>query len=482
MPASRYRMRMKRVLFIAYHFPPLAPIGAMRPLGFCRYLEQHGWQPHILTTDVESVYPPMALDTHLSGRLSADIPIMRVPHPNPLWSLIRTRDQLRQTLRGGNRQHCQDDDSVPVLPPSRHMNSRSIWATCKDFVSDCLVFPDSQRFWFRPALKAGLRICRESPPDAIVATGSPWTSLLVGSALAEQTRIPFIADFRDPWTAPNFHAHVLSPALLDKAKQLENKVCATATRVIANTPELRDQLLADHAGLTGLAELADRCVTITNGFDGKAIGLDNQTDCRTQDISSRPALELCHFGGVYGERNPLPLLQALKALAVEQSIQPGQLRVRFVGSWDQADKDIPQLAQELEQRGLLRRDPPVSHSRSLQLMQHAPILLVLHPNAPLQIPAKLYEYIATQRPLVVIGGEGATTRLVEQEQLGRSCPNQMVEIKNLLAALLSGQLQLEPPAPANVARFDYQMLTGKLVEVLNTACEEKSRLETASAA
>lgn len=476
---------MKRVLFIAYHFPPLAPIGAMRPLGFCRYLEQYGWQPHVLTTGLDSVYPPMTLDTHLSGRLASDMPITRVPHPNPLWTLIQMRDQLRQTLRGENQPQSQRSDSVGVLESSHqshqgnsHSTSPSTWTTCKDFVSDRLVFPDPQRFWFRPALKAGLRICREVRPDAIVATGSPWTSLLVGRAIAEHTRIPFIADFRDPWTAPNFHGHVLSPALLDKAKQLESKVCDTATRVIANTPELRAQLLADHAELAGLP---DRCITITNGFDGKAIGIqslrqDNQTNMQ------QPALELCHFGGVYGERNPFPLLQALQALATEQSLQSRQLRVRFVGSWDLADKNTQQLAQELEQYGLLQRDPPVSHSRSLQLMQRAPILLVLHPNAPFQIPAKLYEYIATQRPIVVIGGEGATAHLVEQKQFGRSCPNQTVEIKNLLAALLSGQLQLTPPAPANVARFDYQMLTGKLSEVLNAACEEKSRVETVSAA
>jgi hypothetical protein len=191
-------------------------------------------------------------------------------------------------------------------------------------------------------------------------------------------------------------------------------------------------------------------------------------------------LELCHFGTVYGKRNPLPLLQAIKELSEENRIEPGQLRVRFVGAWECMDDPCEALAQELEKQGVIQREPPVPHETCLQQMALAKILLILQPAYPLQIPGKIYEYIATGRPLLVIGGEGATARLVEQHRLGRCCSNQVLEIKELLWRLITGQTRIEPPQPADTARFDYPILAGELACVLDAICAEKTKVSLAA--
>ncbi len=108
-------------------------------------------------------------------------------------------------------------------------------------------------------------------------------------------------------------------------------------------------------------------------------------------------------------------------------------------------------------------------------MKRSSVLLVLQPDSPLQVPAKIYEYVATGRPLLLIGGEGATANLVNRHALGVSSPNQVESIKVLLQELATGKQKLVPPDPARVNRFEYRSLTGELSAVLDAAVRESKR-------
>jgi hypothetical protein len=94
-------------------------------------------------------------------------------------------------------------------------------------------------------------------------------------------------------------------------------------------------------------------------------------------------------------------------------------------------------------------------------MRQAPALLALQPSSPLQIPAKLYEYVAMGRPLLVVGGEGATSALVEKYRLGRCCPDRADDLERLLRELGAGGSLPAPDAAARSA-FGYRQLTGVL--------------------
>ena len=115
-------------------------------------------------------------------------------------------------------------------------------------------------------------------------------------------------------------------------------------------------------------------------------------------------------------------------------LKPDAIRLRFVGGWDPLTKSVSDWQSSLEQHGFLRREPAISHSLCLAEMKRSSVLLVLQPDSPLQVPAKIYEYVATGRPLLLIGGEGATANLVNRHALGVSSPNQVESIKALLHA------------------------------------------------
>jgi hypothetical protein len=309
----------------------------------------------------------------------------------------------------------------------------------------------------------------QEQPHVIWATGGPWTSLLVGKRLAQELDIPFIADFRDPWVGGS---HLFSSKLLHKTmKRLEREVCAVAARVILNTEELRLRFCSVYP------EWQHKFVTITNGYAEELRPVSPSpgnlgTIARTEG-GDTPTLELCHFGTVYGNRSPIALFRAIQELLAEGMMKAFRPRLRFVGGWDVNDSDCIQLAKALEERGVLSLVPSVPHQECLQEMARADVLLILQPDYPLQVPAKIYEYIVAGRPLLVIGGEGATANLVQRHRLGRCCPNTVQEIKRTLVSILSSESALLAPTPADTEQFSYRALSGRLAELLDRVYEER---------
>jgi hypothetical protein len=322
--------------------------------------------------------------------------------------------------------------------------------------------PDAQRAWHADAVKAGRRGER---PDLVYATGGPWTSLLVGRSLARHFDVPFVADFRDPWTRNPFRAD--HESVRRRSRRLERDVLYSAAHIVLNTAPLQQQFAADYP------EIADRFVTISNGFDP---GDDDHVDHWPRPADCREAsspIELWHFGTVYGKRTPLALLTALDRLTRTGVLDRSALRIRFVGSWELERNDPASIIVErLEALGVVTREPTITHRECLARMHRADVLLVLQADSPLQIPGKLFECVATRRPVVLIGGEGATADLVRRHRLGRACPNDATAIEPLLTELVAGAHP--EPLPGDVVdAFSYRRLTAQLADVFRAAVSRR---------
>ncbi len=444
---------LRRVLVVAYYFPPISTSGAMRPLGFCRYLREYGWCARVLTTDSVSVIPPLAHDDLLGAQVPNTIEVDRVGHQDVLGLLLRMTARLRKEAPVAATTAIARSDG-----PSRRV--RDWLSRLKDAAVERLFeFPDRQCGWYRPAVRRLWNLPAAERPDLVLATGGPWTSLLVGQSLAGRFGVPLVIDFRDPWTRNPFRRQ---HAFEKRVRSLERSVCEASARVIVNTPELHDQFARDYP------EFEHKFITITNGFDSVGDAAGRPTNVGRE----AGGLQICHFGTVYGHRDPLALLLAMQQLADENKIRPEVLRVRFVGAWEVSNDTTNRVAGRLEATGFLERAPSMPHEACLREIQNAKVLLAIQPASPLQIPAKIYEYVASGRPLIVIGGEGATAALVERHRLGLCCGNAPGPIKQMLLGLVSGDVQLFPPLPADVARFHYRDLTGQLAHVLDAASQQ----------
>jgi glycosyltransferase involved in cell wall biosynthesis len=323
-----------------------------------------------------------------------------------------------------------------------------------------LEFPDRQSSWRRPAIRAALLGARDA--QVVLATGGPWTALVAAEEIARRLRIPLVSDFRDPWTRnPNQVGDSRSRRLRSRA--LERQIVNRSSFVIANTEELRQQFVADYP------QLVDRFMTITNGFD---------------QVPSSPPLgsgrfDLCHFGTVYGGRAPINLLRAVDALASEGRLDPADFRLRFVGRWEVESRECNALTDRLIARGLVMREAPIPHEACLVEMQRAGALLVLQSGFPLQIPAKIYEYLATGRPIAFIGDEGATASLIRRHGLGAASADEPSATRHLLETLTSSGEQAA--ARPDRSQFHYRALTATLAACLDEAIgADPRRMRTAS--
>jgi len=269
-----------------------------------------------------------------------------------------------------------------------------------------------------------------------------------------------VADFRDPWLRNPFR--VFAPFVRGRTRRLERRICRAAARVVVNTVELRDQFAADYP------EMRHKFIALSNGFDDG----DGQRALPSPSASSADpdVLELWHFGSVYGKRSPRALLQAVCGLLGDGRLPPARLRVHFVGSWELPDADpASRLAVRLEAAGVVTRDAPLPHDVCLASMREAQVLLVLQPGSPLQVPGKIFEYIAARRPLLVVGGEGATAALVDRHRLGRCVADEVAPIESLLASLVASPpgAALDAPPAAAADQFSYRTLSRQLAGVFD---------------
>lgn len=446
---------MKRVLIVAYYFPPIVASGSVRPSAFCRYLPEFDWEPYVLTTDAAALDPPLPEDQSLCEGLASSLRIVRVAHANPNQWLLRMRDQLCGLW--GDRRSSKPGESFNPGGAEPSVKPRSAVRNGVDQVLEgMLIFPDPQKFWKGPALRQCERIVHEIRPDVIVATGGPWTSLMIGRILSERHGIPLVADFRDPW-ATNPYLTYSSPRWQRRAQAMEQEVCERASAIIANTEELAASFR------TRYPEMADRVVAITNGFDGSLL----RRSAGAVEVGSSNRLELAHFGTVYAKRSPQPLFEALLRLVTDQPELAHQVVVRFTGEWEIKNPVCNRLACELEEKGVLQRAGRIDRAECLSRMAESQVLLILQEGTPLQIPAKIYEYIAMRRPLLIIGGEGATANLVHRHNLGICCLNDAKAIEDLLRQVLTGHCTLEVPNEAQTMQFEYRFLTARLADLLN---------------
>jgi glycosyltransferase involved in cell wall biosynthesis len=357
-PAERFRTPMKRVLMIAYHFPPLrGSSGIQRTLRFAKYLSDFGWEPIVLTAD------PRAYEDVGDDQL-ADIPAGA--HVHRAFAL----DTARHLSFGGR---------YPGF----------------------LARPDRWKTWWLGAVPAGLALVKRFAPQALWSTYPIATAHAIGYTLQRRTALPWIADFRDPMAQDGYPA---DPLTWRAFKRIEENVVDRAARLVFTTPGAQKMYRTRYA-----AQPADRFALIENGYDEEVFApLDDGN--RTPLTSGK--LTLLHSGIVYpDERDPTELLAALGQLRRQNPAIAERLRVRFRAPVH--DKLLQTLAAQAGVTDLIETLPPLPYRAALEEMMRADALLILQAaNCNEQIPAKLYEYLRTCRPILALtdaAGDTATT-------------------------------------------------------------------------
>ena len=176
--------------------------------------------------------------------------------------------------------------------------------------------PDARVGWVPFALAEARRIHRERPVDAVLTTGPPHSVHLTGRRVKRTLGIPWVADFRDPWTSMNYYQDLpMTAPIRAFDKRLEQSVLQSADAVITVSPALARQLDADGELESGTVQV------IHNGAD--------EADFVEQEPVRTDAFVLAHIGSFYAARNPHALWEAIRQLRAGGELE--RLVLRLVG-------------------------------------------------------------------------------------------------------------------------------------------------------
>ncbi|MDP6762646.1 MAG: glycosyltransferase [Planctomycetota bacterium] len=445
---------MRKCLIISYHFAPGAQVGAIRPAKFARYLPVHGWEAHVLT--VAEKYHPLqtdwcAEDLPDGGRLHRT---RMWVHPNDLYLKLK-----RLFSRGDSALEGQPAPTADGTGKRLRKGS-----PVRDFVNSLLRLPDDKLPWIPVALPRALRLVRRHSVDAVVTTGPPHSTHLIGLALKRLAGATWFADLRDPWlgnvTKSLFPSTRLSAGM---DRRMERAVVRGADRVIVTNEFVRKELLESYPDLA-----PHRIVVITNGFD--------KLDFDASSGEERPEeFTLVHTGNLYNLRSPRALLQAIADLVESGRVPASRLRVQFVGRMI-ADAHPLHIARDLGLERIVTASEPVPHHEAVTATQRADLLLVLAQGEPNQIPAKVFEYIATGNRLLVVPDDGAAAELVRERDLGWTAADDPARIAEAIAecyerSLRGGRERMceQPWLDPAVRAFDREVLAGELAAVMDEA-------------
>ncbi len=380
---------MKNVLLISYVFPPMAAVGGYRTIKYCKYLPEFGWRPTVLT--VRSGYN-VAYDPALLKQIASTVTVYRSGNWEPLdWWDKRSQGESPQPPKSSS-----GSASTPTASSAPPLS-----ATAKAYVKRWLSLPDRNNLWIPFGVVTGLKAIRREKIDVIYTTSPPASAHVVGYILSLLTGKPLVVDFRDLWTQNEaYGTRGWSPLQRRLDRCLERRVI-NRSRAIVTTTNSFSALTAENNPNKDAA----RVYTITNGIDAD--------DFRkvTMPQSKNDRFTVLHLGSLYGHRSPVFFFEAVAEWAKRRPEILGRVQIDFIGN----APGFEAMAKREPLGQLINMLTHIPHDKVLDRLWQADVLLLIlgfDPGGKGVLPAKLFEYICTGRPILSLVPAGGEAQIV----------------------------------------------------------------------
>ena len=428
---------MKKVLIITYYWPPGSGPGVQRFLKFTKYLREFGWEPYILTVR-NGAYP--SRDESLLKDVPEDVNVYRTKtfEPFGLFNFIK-----------GNKGNTTPMGFINLNKKKSWLNNLMLYIRANYFI------PDARKYWKKFALKKARKVILENRIDAIITTGPPQSTHLIGNTLHQKLSIPWIADLTDPWT--NVYYNSIFPRTKRtkiKDKKLEDRVATNA-----------DCLTVVSAGLK--EEFSDRAKdieTIYNGYD--------ESDFKEIEFTIPEKFTLAYIGNLKPNQNVKLLWKCIEELCEEVDGFRSNFKLLLTGN---IDGSILDDINGCNINGLTEIRSFLPHQEAVSLMCSVSMLLFVVPQATnnkLIITGKLFEYIASGTPILSVGPvDGDASKLLNE---AHRIPMMDYKDKDVLKNCLRESFNqwqksgsLEKHDTHTISDYSRRGLTKKLSEKLN---------------
>lgn len=361
---------MKKVLIVTYYWIPSGGAGVQRWVKFTKYLRDFGWEPIIYTPE-NPEYP--SIDHSFEKDIPRDITVLKTP----IWEPYNVYRNLT-----GKKNEAINAGFISENKKQGWKDKLSIW------IRGNFLIPDPRKFWIKPSVNYLTDYLLKNPVDAIITTGPPHSMHMIGLGLKKiLPTIPWMADFRDPWTNIDFYKDLNLTRPADKIHhRLEAKIVQSCDQVIvvSNDMKLEYELLKPK-----------KIDVISNGYDEE----EDQNVVAQLDNK----FTISHIGTLNVARNPKMIWKVLSEICIENPEFKSDLQIQLVGKIDFSVLEDIRMFGIQEQ---LFKIDYLSHNEAIAKQRSSQVLLLLinnSGNAKGILTGKFYEYLAAKRPILGVG-------------------------------------------------------------------------------
>lgn len=409
-----------------------------RVLKLVKYLREFGWEPVVFTAK-DAAYP--IVDESLLQDVPDDQEVWKgdIWEPYEVYKRFTGQGKKEQVYSG----FMNEEKGMSLT------QKLSIWLRGNFFI------PDARAFWIKPATHFLVDKLKTEKIDAIISSGPPHTAHMIARNLHRKTGLPWIADFRDPWTNIDFYDQLMLSSWADRRhRKMEASVVNECTKLSTVT-----WTWADEFRQLGASSVE----VITNGFD--------EEDFPDTPPDPEPGFVFNYIGFLNDDRNSPLLWEAFGELIQEIPAMSEVLKLRFVGKTDHV------VFRDLEKNGLLdlaERIDYVPHATALTYLTQARHLILLINdvrNAMGHIPGKTYEYLGSRRPILCIGPESSdSARVIRQCEAGEVCDFANKEkMKKIILAWYQQYRKGDPmTCLGDISPFTRKSTTQKMAKALDS--------------
>ncbi|MEH7125680.1 methyltransferase domain-containing protein, partial [Bacillus sp. JJ1773] len=428
----------KKVLVIAYYYPPLSGSGVQRTLKFVKYLREFGWEPVVVTVG-KSNYP--LKDKTLLKEIPYDLELHRIEEPIEVnsntvselmtlySSMIKNDNLMRKYLEAvKNTKHVED-----------------------------LLLPDFNILWANNVLKEIEGLIDFNDIDLIYTTSGPYSDHIIGYFLKNRHNKPWVADFRDEWTNNPYAEYDKNSLLYQLHFAMEYRIVKNADKVITVTPPSYN----NYKEIFMIEE--DKLALITNGYDE-----NDFLNIEDHKLSNNNKFTVVHNGLFYSIRTPISFLKAIYNLISKGLIDQRKIRISF--TWTENMEKWEEYIRSLHLNEVIEFQGYLSHDESLVLSSKADLLLLVIGSGEKNksvYTGKFFEYLRICKPILSLSPKGSIVEeLINKTNRGKNI--EFDDIQGIEDYILSryrewekgNQVELE--ITEDIYRFERRQLTKKL--------------------
>ena len=391
----------KKVLVIAYFFPPIGGGGIQRTMKFVKYLPDFNWEPIVLTVK-DGLW--ISKDDSLLNGLSNDLKIFRT-NCFGLQSVFKSSWNKKNNT-------MQYNSMSDIIKKFYRNILRIVFFLLPDFASG----------WFFYAARTGEKIINSNDIDIIYTTSPPFSEHFIGWILKKMTKKKWVADFRDSHVSdPNLSNDFKGSIKRFKRKIYEKKIILNSDLIITATDPIRQDLLNRYQGKLSESEV----ITITNGFD--------RDDFKNlQKINHNNKLTITYTGTFQGKQTAFYFIESLKSAIKENKNLMNDIHIRFIGEFSHYDKE---LFSDDEIKDVIEIIEYVPYEKSLAYQINSDVNLLIISASKKEggdqiFTGKIFEYIGADKPIFALVPNGVAKDLILSEKLGIVAdPKNVLDIK-----------------------------------------------------